>query len=286
MWQDAEYTDRLVCFVDILGFKELVERSANPDLHESFILGDDRPKNAKDLCAIFDSLLHLLQMHKDEHYTPESDRYKELLKYRTPVFVKGDMPDFQFGIFSDCIVFSVNRLSVGTMMLFCSMVETITSVLFESSTTCRGGISWGKCFHKDNVIFGPAMTEAYTIEQKTVYPRVIINPDIMPKLAASSGADDLSAFWISKDDDSQFFIDIIKHYDGCPEYNYYVMQFTHGMHWLLNLNLNHPDLKVRDKYNWYRPRFNNLLKKVKKFVKEDCPDRDYREEFLALPYFK
>ncbi|MDL2216137.1 hypothetical protein LJB81_00220 [Desulfovibrio sp. OttesenSCG-928-M14] len=286
MWQDAEYEDRLVCFLDILGFKELVELSTTPPTAVPYIaLGDDRPRDAKGLCNLFESIHSLLQMHKDEHYAPDSERFKEHSQLRPPIFPKGDTPDFQFNVFSDSIVFSANRLCIDTLLLFCSLVETITSLLFECSTTCRGGIAWGKLFHKDNILFGPAMVDAYHLEQKAVYPRVIVSSAVLNVLN-SRDLDQLTKYWITEDDDGYHFIDIIKNYAGCPDYNYSVMCFTHGLHWLLSVHLEHPNLQVRDKYNWYRVRFNALLRKVKMHVKSGCPDRDYREEFLQLPYFK
>lgn len=280
------YEDRLVCFIDILGFKELIELSVLPiDSDKLLMLGDDRPRSAKDVYGILESLSYILEIHKEDHYNPESERYKELIKYRPPIFQQGDIPDFQFSILSDSIVFSVNRLSTSTIMLFCDMVEAITSLLFEVSSTCRGGITWGKLYHSDNVVFGPAFIAAYQIEQKAVYPRVIISQEIIQMLSGND-LKELLKIRLTQDDDKYYFVDIIKYYASCQQYNEIVTSFTHQLHWLLTLYLDHPDLQIRDKYNWYRMRFNKLLKKVKKLVKAGCREEYYREEFLNLPYFK
>ena len=280
------YDDRFVCFIDILGFKELITASALPIEPDKLLpLGDDRPRSAKGILGILNNLRFCLELHKDAHYDPESDRYKELIKYTQPVFKKGDIPDFQFNFFSDSIVFSVNRLNLETIKLFCNLVERITSLLFECSSACRGGIAFGKLYHKDNIVFGPAMIEAYKIEQEAIYPRIIISKDIIASLSKNE-LSRLKKIWITQDDDQQFFIDIIKSYASCDKYNETVTSFTHCMHWLLSLHLKHKCLKTCDKYNWYRVRFNALLKRVKKFVKTECPDKAYREEFLNLPYFK
>ncbi len=229
MWKDTEYEDRLICFVDILGFKELVELSTcQPVAMHDIALGDERPRDTKGLCAIFESIHSLLQMHKDEHYDPNSERYKELANYRPPFFQKGDTPDFQFNVFSDSIVFSATRLSLDTLMLFCNMIETITSLLFECSTTCRGGIAWGKLFHKDNILFGPAMVEAYQLEQQANYPRVIFSPDIIRGLSPNDMSE-MSKFWLTQDVDGWFFVDIIKSYLGCPDQGIMLTPYFHEL---------------------------------------------------------
>ncbi len=45
---------------------------------------------------------------------------------------------------------------------------------------CRGAITYGKLIHTDEVLFGPALTEAYILETKVaLYPRVILHKDII-----------------------------------------------------------------------------------------------------------
>ena len=40
----------------------------------------------------------------------------------------------------------------------------------------RGGITVGQLCHKDNIVYGPAMVEAYELESKSaIYPRVIVS---------------------------------------------------------------------------------------------------------------
>lgn len=46
--------------------------------------------------------------------------------------------------------------------------------LREFSILCRGGVALGQCFHNDDVIFGPALVEAYTLELMADTPRIVV----------------------------------------------------------------------------------------------------------------
>ena len=52
------------------------------------------------------------------------------------------------------------------------------SYLQEFGILCRGGVALGKCFHNDNVLFGPALVEAYLLEQTASSPRIALSADV------------------------------------------------------------------------------------------------------------
>ncbi|WP_156623015.1 hypothetical protein [Mycobacterium sp. 1164966.3] len=51
------------------------------------------------------------------------------------------------------------------------------SYLLEFSILCRGGVAIGQCFHGKNVLFGPALVEAYLLEQIAGCPRIALSAD-------------------------------------------------------------------------------------------------------------
>jgi hypothetical protein len=56
----------------------------------------------------------------------------------------------------------------------------------------RGAIVVGDLFHRDNVIFGPALLEAYQIESREAfYPRIIVSNKALEELADDVGDDGL-----------------------------------------------------------------------------------------------
>jgi hypothetical protein len=58
------------------------------------------------------------------------------------------------------------------------------SYLREFAILCRGGVAIGQCFHDENVVFGPALVEAYLLEQTASGPRIALSANAAA-LAAS-----------------------------------------------------------------------------------------------------
>ena len=52
------------------------------------------------------------------------------------------------------------------------------SYLREFAILCRGGVAIGQCFHNGNVLFGPALVEAYLLEQTANGPRIALSADV------------------------------------------------------------------------------------------------------------
>ncbi|WP_338988091.1 hypothetical protein KST01_03635 [Fusobacterium animalis] len=42
----------------------------------------------------------------------------------------------------------------------------ISIELLDKGVYIRGGMTYGKLYHENNICFGPAMVEAYSLEQK------------------------------------------------------------------------------------------------------------------------
>lgn len=49
----------------------------------------------------------------------------------------------------------------------------------KSGILCRGGVAIGDCFHDDNVIFGPALVDAYTLELTAETPRIVVTDAVV-----------------------------------------------------------------------------------------------------------
>ncbi len=44
----------------------------------------------------------------------------------------------------------------------------------------RGGVTIGDLYHRNNIVYGPAMIEAYRLESKcAIYPRIIMSEDML-----------------------------------------------------------------------------------------------------------
>lgn len=144
---DINYTEKIVVFIDILGFSSLIDA-----------IEEDRA------------------LHERLHWA-----LSHIRSYRT-TSKKGDTAHPQLGVsvFSDCIVLS------GEMENYHGVIWTIgwlQAQLLGGGILTRGGISSGKVFHSDGILYGKGMINAYHIENSAaVYPRIVIDPSLSEKL--------------------------------------------------------------------------------------------------------
>jgi hypothetical protein len=168
---NIEYENRVVAFIDILGFKSII---LNPE-HGS----------AK-LSSIYDALSKL----KDRENRNSWDL--KLIEIEEDAQKKG-VDKFRIAdrtnctCFSDSIVVSVkvNRGDVNEVVS--TLIANLASFganLMMDGILIRGAITIGGIIHSDNgVIMGPALIEAYELEQKIAkIPRIVLSKKLIDKL--------------------------------------------------------------------------------------------------------
>ena len=134
-----EYKNKIVCFIDILGFREMVE------------------ENISDPLNIYSILSKISTEITDWHGAPISSNL-----------------DLVITQFSDSIVFSFVP-SMHYFMQF-SFFKGLSIKMVMDGVVLRGGITYGKIFHNSDFVFGPAMNKAYELEHKVaVFPRIVID---------------------------------------------------------------------------------------------------------------
>lgn len=145
----AYYEKRIVAFIDILGFKSLIEETQQPECTLEKL---DNIKSAFDL-------IHQMLA---EHY--ENDQIEQV-KYST---------------FSDCIVFSFPARQTNSLFLaLLPLIWLQAELVWKHDILLRGVMTIGDIYHEDKVVFGPALVEAYELEtKKAFYPRIILDPKI------------------------------------------------------------------------------------------------------------
>jgi hypothetical protein len=141
------YETRVVAFLDILGFSELVQTGRQHDILD--VMNDietrfdtlERMKNPVDLTAFSDS-----------------------------IFLSAAPLDDDFGI-----------------VRLVQYVLHMVSGYFWRGILVRGGITIGDVYHKHPVVFGPALIAAYEIEsQQAVYPRIVVEEEVMHRFVTSN----------------------------------------------------------------------------------------------------
>ena len=142
-----DYDNRYVVFLDILGFKDKI---AKIDINQ----------------ALFELLIELPQI------------VAENLDMANRTF--GSAVDAQGTAFSDSIVISASASAPMTALYtVVNTTVTLCQKLLHRRATARGGLAKGPCHHRNSVVFGQGMIDAYLLEQSAAKtPRVVVAPDI------------------------------------------------------------------------------------------------------------
>lgn len=148
-----KYRIRYVAFLDLLGFKNIT--------------------NEQD-CAFIKAFFNDIELIKFSFDAPMG----------TNVFGRDLVEDAEFTIMSDSIVIATENSYAGLayLLFLCSTIQSRLLTSPAHSLLLRGGISYGNYYKLKNLSFGPAMTEAYLLENQANSPRVIIDPKIIEKM--------------------------------------------------------------------------------------------------------
>ena len=142
------YEERLVAFVDILGWTHATSRLP-----------------ALSLLQTLQPILDRGNFHNQHYRQSLVDRYGGQVN---PMMLK-----VQFAFFSDCFIISMPMNFHGRIY---SAVSELILPLLNEGFVLRGGVVAGNIYHKDNIVFGPALIRAYEIEQNEAkFARILID---------------------------------------------------------------------------------------------------------------
>lgn len=171
------YEDRYVCFIDILGFKELINASAagNPSITPSMIFNALMIRHG----SIERSFCNLAGLAGGGSLGSMMNRAGTASTGR----LAQSASDLRVHSFSDCVVGSTPHTPQGLALLlyFCWQ---ISSDWLSKQFLSRGGITSGQLIHRLSqggapLIFGPAFNQAYRLESELAdYPRIILSRQV------------------------------------------------------------------------------------------------------------
>lgn len=147
------YSERLVAFVDILGWSEAC-KTESPTLVQATALIHERAAGAS------------------------SARKNDLLSRSPRELLNPLWFETEFAAFSDNFVVS-QPLDFGERI---TEVADLCRHLLRLGFPTRGGLTVGKIHHRDNVVFGPALVEAADLEKTAIYPRLVVSPALVDLL--------------------------------------------------------------------------------------------------------
>jgi hypothetical protein len=167
---DIKYEKRLVTFIDILGFKEIVKQSK---------------KDISKIELIYSVLDYLKNWEVQEKWGLRLVEIEEDAQKRgVENFDISDKTNIT--AFSDSIVVSVKVESNINEMVSTLIVNLafIGAILLEKGILIRGGLTVGDLIHKENgTVFGQGLIESYKLESNNAkYPRIILSDKLLKEL--------------------------------------------------------------------------------------------------------
>lgn len=253
---NMKYENRYVLFLDILGFKKLVQETEIDDtkvkaLHTALSIirgfatsGAKLPRNATQ--------------------------------------------------FSDSIVISFTDENNSELILLLDEIIDLLMAMIRKGIICRGAISYGKFYHDDKILFGPALVDAYETETKAaMYPRIILDKSVLKvfkegKILNSRNklSKDYINQFLKEDLDDRLYIDYFEYPISktlnLTDYNSYMSKLREIIQ-TESAKAKSADIKV--KYGWMKHKFNAAIKNVakNKFVESfNNPNTKLVEEFYKI----
>lgn len=184
----ANYSNRVVCFLDILGFTDLFVRS-----------GRDQEGNPN--TTLYDQVLSAF-----EEVVAGAASKKSYLEEKN-VLPQGSV-DITY--FSDSVVISCSRTTHGAEGRVLQRAGTLARQLLLRGLASRGGIDYGVTYHKQGIVFGEGMFRAYYLESKVAnFPRIVVSEEVgstLKRKVRGTGA----RFVLSKSEGGLYYLNIFK----------------------------------------------------------------------------
>lgn len=165
---DAQYTQYYVAFLDVLGFKNIVNSSA-----------------CEEIVNIYDLVQYRYETFFKSQAEIQNNIKMKIMFDSVCLYIKKDFPNALLYLIVYCVTFQCDLFGRQGLLL-------------------RGGITSGDMYAKDDAIFGPALTEAYLLEEKNAkVPRIIIRKKTIDEGMNGMDEDNAKLLWKSlfRDDD-------------------------------------------------------------------------------------
>jgi hypothetical protein len=233
----AEYRDRYVAFLDLMGFRWIIEESTrDPNAfrvaQEALEIANEQRRWSQDLLA------------EDAH---------------------------RIYLFSDTVLITCPFTDNGLDRLF-ETVAKLSQHLIYNYVFLRGAVVRGQLFEREHVVFGPGLIRAYDLESKLAsYPRVLVSEDVVQRTALipyqPRGRDPMTLrHRLRRDADGLWFLDWLRHYHKIYEpgskgvrtdspIDFEMVKSTIG--W--SLGEFKQDRRVLTKVRWFANHFNRVL---------------------------
>ena len=220
------YETRVLAFADLLGFSKLVLKS---------------PTDAEALARVV-QVINLLRRFEQENYELIQSHQEEV------------------SFFSDCAVLSG---SLDRLWYILREIGKLAREALAIGLPCRGGIATDACYHRRELVVGPAMVKAHCLEQAVGHPRIVLDDRTVELWNVHLNDEinlDAARDAVQQDNDGLWYLNIFHHH------------FEGGLPWaslprsrteffdiaqrVIRSGLQHPCQKIQSKYVWLNDEFN------------------------------
>lgn len=224
-----EYEQRYVAFLDVLGFKAIVQNRSSDWIKLN----------------IYDEVRRI-------HVLFQTDLYSRMLPEST-------YKKLEFVFISDSIIISIPKKFDRALEVIIAACLFLQKVFLSKTNTIllRGAISQGDYFHFEQITFGQALVDAYIEEKRAQFPRILIDERISV-LSNCIEKESIGKVFCSCDEDGEQYIDYLKMTVG----------FSTGVHDDLkrirsyiqeNIELYKLEERTLPKFKWLASHFNYNL---------------------------
>ena len=243
---DVKYKERIVAYLDILGFSSLVRKSTNDN---------------EILKKIHKSLSHFAE--EKRNINNNSNRFGDVI--------------CQYSTLSDCIVISYAfHKNSGAFFTILTDIYFLIAELSYLKIILRGGICIGKLYHDEENVFGPALVNAVDLEEKAAhFPRVIITDDDYRRgmaegyLYSEEDEKEYINYRLKRDVDGFWYINFFEQkseFDWSSDFTDYLENWRAII--VQGLEENKDNIHVYSKYCWLASKFNSAIKHQGESIKK------------------
>lgn len=223
----ARYEERYFAFIDVLGFSNIVKRSATDGVV---------------VAQIFDALTSISD-------GAESARRAGL--------------EIEATSFSDNVVLSAPVTQKSLLGMF-EIIGNLSADLLSKSMLFRGAIVKGKAIHNSSVVFGPALVDAYRLETSTSFhPRIMLSDPVFEDISNYRDGGDGADFshWVTAGSLDVPHLNPFAYWTGGDASAAKILSLVHLQTVVVaGLIGNYNVPAVSEKYKWLARRFNSFVK--------------------------
>lgn len=232
----SNYENRIVLFLDILGFKKIIE--------ETEIKGQENVDQTE-------FLIETIKEMKEAVNLTSTETTKNVTQ------------------FSDSIVVSFAENDQKEIPRLFFDLQRLIAKLLARGILCRGAISYGKLYHKNDLVFGPALVDAYETEsQAALYPRIILDQSVIDVMKYNYSLENKHNYrkvrfdsdvqtYLKIDSDDKFYIDYFTGSMMFFEHNELNRVYSDLRKIIINgMRYKNPGIKI--KFNWMKNKYNKL----------------------------